>query len=242
MAGGEQRAAVYVSWATFKNSVEQLAGGLPNRIDRTVFPSMAGGVQSQLLAGFRFLGLIDEDDHPTDQLKKLAVPNEAGRREVLKAVLEARYSELFSLDLTRATPAQIDERMSESYGVAGDTRRKAVRFFLAAVEYVGIEVSPLLSKTTGKKNGNGKTIRRRTSRRRSRSEERPPPPPSDSGSSKEIHLRSGGTLRILASLDLFSLEPSDRAFVFELIDRLDEYERKSPSVGTGDEEPPEGER
>jgi hypothetical protein len=42
---------------------------------------------------------------------------------------------------------------------------------------------------------------------------------------KSIRLRTGGTLTLTASLDLFSLGAEDRAFVFDLIDRLQQYDR-----------------
>ncbi len=56
----------------------------------------------------------------------------------------------------------------------------------------------------------------------------PIPPASDAaGTSKVVNLKSGGTLRISATLDLFSLSPTDRTFVFSLIDKLEEYEAGS---------------
>jgi len=36
--------------------------------------------------------------------------------------------------------------MEESYNVSGDTVEKAVRFFVSALNYAGIAVSPLLKK------------------------------------------------------------------------------------------------
>jgi hypothetical protein len=40
-------------------------------------------------------------------------------------------------------------------------------------------------------------------------------------------LRSGGTLTLSASTKFMALSPSDRNFVFGLIDKLDEYEKES---------------
>lgn len=47
-----------------------------------------------------------------------------------------------------------------------------------------------------------------------------------SGTSRVIQLKSGGTLRLSAELDLFQLSPSDRTFVFDLIDKFDKYEKE----------------
>src|SRR5437870_5468659 len=122
-------AAVYVSWITFKNAIEQLAQGVPNRVDRTAFPTLSWAVQGQLLSGLRFLGLIDENDKPTLLLQGLAMPDEATRKKKLDAIIRSRYGSLFDLDLTKATPAQVEEHLGEHYGVGGDTRGKAMRFF-----------------------------------------------------------------------------------------------------------------
>lgn len=218
-------AAVYVSWKTFKNSMEQLSKGeIPNVIDKTVFTGMAFSVQNQLFAGMRFLGLIDEKSKPTSDLEELAVQPEELRKEKLKQILHQRYPELFALNLKKTTPDEIAKKMTESYNVSGDTREKAVRFFVSAAEYVGTELSPLL---TGKKS-NGGAARTPTTRRRG---VRKPPAALTggqqneefAGTAKTVRLQSGGTLTLSATLDLFSLNTEDRKFVFELIDKLDGY-------------------
>lgn len=52
-----------------------------------------------------------------------------------------------------------------------------------------------------------------------------------SGTSRTISLRSGGTLTVSATLDLFSLSPPDRKFVFEFIDKLESYESEDANSG-----------
>ena len=44
------------------------------------------------------------------------------------------------------------------------------------------------------------------------------------GTSRTVSLSSGGSLTVSATLDLFKLNPKDRAFVFDLIDKLAAYE------------------
>jgi hypothetical protein len=46
-----------------------------------------------------------------------------------------------------------------------------------------------------------------------------------------VTLKSGGTLTVTASMDVFKLSPADRTFVFSLIDKLSEYE--SPPEKSG---------
>jgi hypothetical protein len=232
----EAKAAVYVAWSTFKNALDGLAQGIPNRVDRSAFPGLAGGVQSQLLAGMKFLGLITDDHHPTKALHLVAVPDEAARKEKLAQILRDRYSELFALDLMKVTPAQLAEQMGASYSVSGATREKAIRFFLSAVEYVGIPVSRLFKSKSG--NGTASARRRRPVRPRGPVSAGDPTPGAEpgpvqpgGGTTRVVKLKSGGTLTVLASLDLFSLSPTDRTFVFELIDRLEKYERTSQEEG-----------
>src|ERR1039457_646030 len=147
MADSEKKtAAVYVSWKTFQNSIEALSKAeIPNVIDKSVFPGMAFSVQNQLFTGLRFLGLIDEKNKPLPDLLELADPVEDHRKKKLKEILQQRYADLFPLNLKKTTPSEIEKKMAESYAMVGDTKEKAVRFFISAAEYVGIELSPLLS-------------------------------------------------------------------------------------------------
>jgi hypothetical protein len=45
--------------------------------------------------------------------------------------------------------------------------------------------------------------------------------------SRTVRLKSGGTITVTASVDMFALEEDDRRLLFELIDRLREYEGRS---------------
>lgn len=226
---GRRPAAVYVSWVTFKNAIEQLVQGVPNQVDRSAFPTLSWAVQGQLMAGLRFLGLIDENDKPTPLLHGLAVADEAARKKKLEAVLRTRYKSLFDLDLTKATPAQVEEHLGESYGVGGDTRDKAMRFFMAALDYLEIPVSRFL-----KKSGNGAPStprRRRTPGPRPTRDPAPEPEPSEpkppSGPARTVQLKGGGgTVTVSVSLDPFALSDEDQKFVFELINRLRDYEKE----------------
>jgi len=223
MAEEEKRAAVYVSWSTFKSALEQLSKGMPSRIDRSVFTGMAW----KLFAGFKFLGLIKGEDEPTPVLDDLVSGDEDVRKAKLKKLIEDRYADLIAIDLTKATRAHFEESIGQLYGVSGDTREKAARFFLSAASYVGIPLSSFIApakdgaqavrktKTPGAKRTVKKTVI--PSIAASAEPEKP------KGTSKSVDLVSGGTLTLSATLDLFALNSDDRSFVFELIDKLDNY-------------------
>jgi hypothetical protein len=229
MATGEKRVgAVYVGWSTFKNAIDTLTEAMPNRIDRTVFPGLAGGVQGQLLTGLKFLGLVADDGKPTPVLLALAVRDEAERKKQIDKILRASYPELFTLDLTKTTPGELREKMGESYGVSGATLDRALRFFITAAENAGITLSAHVSKVKAA-NGPASSRRRRAAKPRIEIPAPAIPAPHAGGTSKSVNLASGGTLTISASLDLFSLTLDDRSFVFSLIDKLEEYEKASKS-------------
>src|SRR5689334_17195635 len=123
MADDTKMAAAYVAFPTFKTAIENMANAVvPNRIDRSAFPGFAGGVQSQLLASLKFLGLTNDDGRPTQLLHALAVKDESVRKQRLADLLRGRYADLFALDLTKTTPSELAERMGDSYGVSGDTK------------------------------------------------------------------------------------------------------------------------
>lgn len=231
MADDVKRAAVYVSWATFKNAMDQLAKGLPSRIDRSVFPGIAWNIQSQLFAGMKFLGLIKGEDEPTPTLDDLVKGTEEERKAKLKKVLQDRYADLIAMDLTKATRAHFEEKIGELYNVTGDTKEKAGRFFVNAAAYVGIPLSSFIAPNA---DGNGgRRPRSGASRPRAAAKRTVATPAaaadngSATGTSKTVNLASGGTLTLSATLDLFALNAEDRKFVFELIDRLETYGRAS---------------
>ena len=228
--------AVYVGWSTFKNAIDILTQAMPNKINRTVFPALAGGVQGQLLTGLKFLGLVTDDGTPTEALHAIAVRDEAERKKELSKVLRTSYPELFALNLTKTTPGELRDQMGKSYGVSGATLDRAMRFFIAAAGHSGIELSSYVAKG---KAGNGPVIRKRRSAKGKGQVPPPvvetPEPRSGAGTSKSVNLASGGKLTLSATLDLFSLSPEDRAFVFSLIDKLEGYAKENQAT-TSEEE------
>jgi hypothetical protein len=157
---------------------------------------------------------MDDDYCPTAAVRELTANRDA-RRPLLRTLIEKRYQRLIALDLNRTSPRQLEEAMRE-YGLSGATHKKALSFFLQAARYAGIPMSPLLKART-RTAGFG--------HRRAPATPAPPATPPSAPMTKSIRLRTGGTLTLTASLDLFSLGAEDRAFVFDLIDRLQQYDR-----------------
>lgn len=201
----------YVPFRTFLAALETLEHGCPNQLDRSVWPSSSGAIQGQLLGAFRFLGLMDEAQCPSAELRELIGKRE-NRRALLRRILEKNYATLVALELSRTSPHQLEEAMRQ-YGLSGATHKKAMSFFLQAAQYAGLPLSVLLR---AKIRGSGGGARQRRA------------PAAEAAAlaasaAKTVHLKSGGSVTLSTAVDLFSLSAEDRAFVFELIDRMQEY-------------------
>jgi hypothetical protein len=227
------RTAPYGSFETTKNAIAGFAEGVPHRIDRSAFPGLAWNAASRLITGLKFLDLINDLGQPMPSLEKLATPDEAVRKRVLESILRTQYSKVFELDLTRTTPSLLAETFAEHYNATGDTLEKAVRFFLAACQYVGIPVSPLLTRaqrrsTAGANAGKPRKVTTTQKKPGTTGAADSMPVGPVMGAARRINLESGGTLSVSAAVDFLTLSASDRKFVFEVIDRLSEYENAHP--------------
>ena len=130
----------YVSFRTLLTQIERMEGeGVPSKIDKYFLSNMAGGTQNHFRHALRSLGLIEDDDRPTDILHSLA--SAPGRRkELLAEILRNRFPKLVDLDLNASKTDFLD--VLEEYGIkASDTQRKALTFYVGAAEYAGIPVS-----------------------------------------------------------------------------------------------------
>src|SRR5690348_4798725 len=135
--------AAYVPFKTWLSSFEALQHGVPRTIDRTIWRNQSGVVQSQILMAFRFLDLVDDEDRPMPALLRMVEQPEQ-RTDHVRALIFHAYRTIVDHDLTKMTPKMLDDAMSE-YNVNGDTKRRAVSFFLQAARFAGIPMHPLLS-------------------------------------------------------------------------------------------------
>ena len=134
----------YVSFKTILNMADRLAPEPPPRIDRSVVAYLSGGYQTQVIAASKALGLIDEAGVPSADLVSL-VTEPAGRKPVIKRVWERTYAEIFgAVDLSRATADQLSEAFG-NVGMAGDTRTKAIIFFIHGAKFAEIPLSTHIS-------------------------------------------------------------------------------------------------
>jgi hypothetical protein len=231
-AGAKTSPAPYLPFLTFQSAIQALEQGIPKQIDRTIWRNQSGIIQTQILMAFRFFDLVDSSDRPTEALHTLV--SAENRPTEMGNLLTIAYADLLDHDLTKMTPKMLDDAMEE-YGVTGETKRKAVTFFLKAAKYAGFPMHPLLSGQV--RNTGPRKKKARRSEENDDIEFDAPPQQSNSGAKpKVIRLSNGGTLSLLISADPFTLPADDRKFVFELIDKLQEYESAHSSNEDAEEE------
>lgn len=162
--------APYMSYKGFQNFLTRFAEeGLPGRFDSSYFGNASGSLVAQVRGTLRYLDLIDDDKHPTDTLKTIVDANEEDRKQYLKMIFEAKYSDALALS-PNATAGQLAD-VFRNRGLSGATVQKAITFFLGMAEDLGVELSPHFKKGRAVAS-NGATRKRRTPKATT-----PPPTP-----------------------------------------------------------------
>ena len=244
----------YLPFATLQSAIANLrTHGLPDPIDKTTWDSRSGGEQMQIAAAFRFFGLLGDGNHPTPLLRTLvdAKANTAEERAILREILQTSYSvHLQKIDLKTATPGQLEDAIGGAQ-LKGSARDRAVRFFLKAAYYCGIELSSRLtrnmreravgpaSSTEGTDNGddeattsNSPAIPPRKKRRKSGPGAAASPAITSEDQTgkamKSVSLPNvKGTLIISGTFNAFGLSGDERKLVYDIIDMMNAFEAKA---------------
>jgi hypothetical protein len=223
-----------VVWTTFNNFLDGTEPEtLPPKIDRSYLSRMSGTNQTYLLSALRSFELIGPGNEVTPALKEL-VRNPDDRPAMIADLLRRYYPEVVELGKSNGTVGQLDEALGK-YGLRGNTIRKAAAFYMHAAQYAGI---PLSVHWAVRKAGSGHRDEAASKRQRKPSA-KPVAQGQQSvrtsvGDSRNLTLRSGGTVTLTVSVNLFDLSREDRNFVLGLIDDMSDYDRGA------DKQPPEG--
>jgi hypothetical protein len=135
---------VYVPYATLLSALDNLRDhGIPSTgiIDKSLWDTQSGAIQGQLLLGFRFLGLIDEQNRVRPDLPSLAKASAEQRKALLKPIIEEKYHSVIALGLATISQGQLEEAFRK-FEVSGSTLDRALRFFVRACQDCGIPISP----------------------------------------------------------------------------------------------------
>jgi hypothetical protein len=217
-----------VPWATFLSSVEKIASDLPNKVDRSYLGSMSGGLKSYLISAFRGFGLVHDDLTVSDELKALATEPDR-RPEMIGGLLRKFYPQAIELGTTNSTPGELDAAFAQMFpSVGGESRTKAIRFYLSAAEFAGVSRSPLWKSpkagATGPRRGRPKKDKGSGT---NGSGDTPLTPPSGQ-SLRQFALPSGRTLTISIDGDVLALDRDERKFVMGIVDQIEEHVEKHP--------------
>jgi hypothetical protein len=167
----EKAAAVgvpYMSFVSFRSYLDRFREqGLPAVLDRSFFGNQSGSLTAQVRGTMKALGLINEEYRPTPLLERLASSDDETRIRLLRDLTLSKYEDAQALGAT-ATQGQLAD-VFRARGISGATVTKAITFYLALAEYVGIEISPFFKTTNFSGNGGRRPARKRPSA--------PAPPP-----------------------------------------------------------------
>jgi hypothetical protein len=139
--------APYGPFSTFETALNHLAalGGIPAKVDRSVFPSLGGVAKGHVITSFKFFGLVDDKGTPDPSLNELVLHKEK-RKAVLRALINKHYPTITEKDLATMSLGQLDAKLADKqYNVSGGPKQKARSFLLKAAEYSGIPLSRLLT-------------------------------------------------------------------------------------------------
>jgi hypothetical protein len=102
------------------------------------------------MAALRFLGLIDANGKPTEELKPLVLARGEPRAQLLRGVTTQAYSFVLksNLDIESATYSQLEEVFHDEFQLTDDVSRKCVKFFIALSGDAGLLISPFITRRT----------------------------------------------------------------------------------------------
>jgi hypothetical protein len=142
-------------------------------------------------------------------------------------MLRGLYPEVFALGMN-STQGQFLEAFA-ARGATGDTRRKAISFFLKACSYAGVQTGTHWKTPPASATG---SPRRRTPKGNENGGDQkpfvPPPPPPPDDHTRVVTLRGGGEISLSVNMNPLVLRGSERKFFNDLVDLLDNYEAQTP--------------
>ena len=177
----------YVSYSTLTTFLDWLKEMevTPTLIDRSLWTGkFAGGNGGQLMAGLRFLGLL-EGEKPTEPLEGLVRADASQRKGLLADTLRTAYGDDLIDKLPSTTPNMLNKALDD-LGATESTRRKAFSFLVNAARGADLPMAQAISKRARNKpskTGTGRKATRRGGEGGQQGEDRgndsPPPPPED---------------------------------------------------------------
>jgi hypothetical protein len=155
--------AAYMSWATLENLFEKLdKGGVPPKIDRSILGG-AEGYKTLVLAGLKWLGLIQGDGQVTKRLDQIIGEPER-RQELIAELFREKYPQQIALGESNASQRDLEVSFEP---LTGDTARKAVSFYLKGAKFAELPLSSyFITPRTRKATANGTAKPRKATKKK----------------------------------------------------------------------------
>ncbi|TMR37392.1 hypothetical protein [Actinomadura geliboluensis] len=207
----EESKAPYISYETLTNFIDNKLGGamIPPRIDRGFLDTYAGSVQAQLLAALRTMRLISAETGEVLAALREAARSPEERRQVIGEWARQFYAPQIELAEANATAQMLHESFSAN-GYTGSTLRKAVVFYLAVTEDVGLPKSPFFKPP--RQSGSTSPSRRRKPSPASPPIAPSPPSNADRGKGEQKTISFGPAGQVTITVDVRWLDLPDDIF------------------------------
>ncbi len=208
-ADGKSTMPPYYAFSTFKTFLRHMKPHpLPDRIDKSLLSSFAGGDQGRIMTSLRFLSLIDDKGTPSQRLAELIGAYETDQwANQLEQLIRANYAPMFAINLASASPGQFNETFRKAYPGAEEVVRKAMTFFVNAARDANIEISAHITKNKKPRAASGT---RRRAKAAPASDEKPKADLPEKSPAKTAEHNETLTPRATSSFDLLAaFDPSD---------------------------------
>lgn len=233
-AGGDTEwKAPYLAYSTLVNFIDKKCGAnpIPPQIDKTFIDNVAGGVQPLLLAALKVIGFVNEELVVQPLLREAASTPER-RKRIMRDWAVAYYAEQVALAEQNATSQMLYDTFAKA-GYTGSTLRKAVVFYLAMVEDLGLPKSPHFKAPKQSGPSGGKARSKATPGKGDTGDDEVDIPPAPRGEQTRIDLGDLGSVTV--TVDVQWLKLPDNVFV-GLRKAIRDLEDLSSSVVDDDDE------
>jgi hypothetical protein len=136
----------YVTYATWTRVLEDVRERKPTQLDGSYFRELglSDSTGVTVKQALWFLGLVEGEGIPTEDLLELAGSEGDDRKRLIKQILDAAYGPVVGgVDLEHATMGHLLDAFKRA-GAEGNVGHKCVTFFLALAKDAGMKLSSSL--------------------------------------------------------------------------------------------------
>jgi hypothetical protein len=212
--------------------------GLPSPLNAKALETVgvAATMAPRTLQALRFLGLLDDDDNPTELFQRLKRASTDEYQGQLAEVVRAAYIQVFAI-VDPATDGDIAIADAFRAFEPSKQREKMISLFRGLCAEAGI-IEQARQRSTARR------PRQEGAAQRSRARHTPPPPPPGDGGGTAnftqtdgdtyvLMLPSGPTMTLTVRMDVMRTSVADRDFIFKVVDLLREFGTEADQVSAG---------